>query len=332
MLSILGMGCAHPSNAIDNKLLEALDVGTNEQWILEKIGIRTRVSTLPSAYVRETRNQDPRQAQSVASAGPTQLGVLAARRALEACKAGAGTVRPEDIGLVVVNCCTPIQTAPAESHRIAAELGLRCPAHDLYSACPAFALHMDFLNNFEEQALPEYVLCISTATMTQKVNYNDRSDGAIWGDGAAAWIVSARHSGRLNVVDTFFATDSSRAAAVVVDSHGFFHQDGRAVRDFSVRQTVRLIKRLEQSHALDWSRDVFIGHQANGTMLEQICNNRKIPPHNHWHNVETHGNQAGAGAPAVLCMHWDRLASGQKIAVAVVGAGLSWGSVLLEVV
>ncbi|NMC63998.1 MAG: ketoacyl-ACP synthase III, partial [SAR324 cluster bacterium] len=52
---------------------------------------------------------------------------------------------------------------------------------------------------------------------------------------------------------------------------------------------------------------------------------------NHWHNVTHIGNQAGAGCAAVLAMNWDKLKAGQRIVIAVVGAGLSWGSVLLEV-
>ena len=65
-------------------------------------------------------------------------------------------------------------------------------------------------------------------------------------------------------------------------------------------------------------------------MLDQITNNREIPAANHWHNVTAIGNQAGAGAPATLADRWNDITPGQKIVVAVVGAGLSWGSVLLE--
>lgn len=327
MLTILGMGSAHPTTVIDNQFLEALDVGTTAQWIVEKIGIHTRLSTLPLDYIRETRNQDPRMARQVCSMGPTELGVSAAQAALT--QAG---IRAEDVGLVICNCCTPWETTPSEAQRIAGKLDIHAPAYDVFSACPAFALHMDFLNNFKEERLPDYVLCVSTATLTQKVNYNDRSDGAIWGDGAAAWIVSPRKDGKLKVIETFYATDASRAGAVVVDTLGFFHQDGRAVRDFSVRQTVRLIKGIEERHQIDWTRDIFVGHQANRTMLEQITNNRDIPSSNHWHNVTTVGNQAGAGAPATLSEHWDEIKSGQRIVIAVVGAGLSWGSVVMEAV
>jgi 3-oxoacyl-[acyl-carrier-protein] synthase-3 len=325
VLSILGMGTCHPKTSIDNHFLEALDVGTNAQWIEEKIGILERVTTLPIDYIKATRNQDPRMAREVASATPTDLGATAAEEALK--RAG---IKASDIGMVIVNCCSPQQTMPGEAVRISERLGIKTESYDVYTACPAFALHIDFLGNFEEQHLPEFVLCVSTATMTHHVNYNDRSDGAIWGDGAAAWVVSSKHSGKLEILDSNYTADPTRCAAVVVDSYRFFHQDGRAVRDFSVRQTVRLIKAIEESYPIDWNRDIFIGHQANRTMLEQITNNREIPASNHWHNVTYLGNQAGAGAPASLSMHWDYLKSGQHVVVAVVGAGLSWGSIVMR--
>lgn len=325
MLDILGMGTCHPTTSIDNQFLEALDVGTNAQWIEEKIGILERVTTLTPDYIKATRNQDPRMALEVASMSATDMGVGAAEKALK--QAG---ITAKDVGMIIVNCCAPRQTLPGEAVRIAARLDSAAVAYDVYTACPAFALHIDFLRNFSEGKLPEFVLCISTAAMTQHVNYNDRSDGAIWGDGAAAWVMSTRHKGRLEVLDSSFTADPTRCEAVVVDSFGFFRQDGRAVRDFSVRQTVRLVKAIEESHPIDWNRDVFIGHQANRTMLEQIVNNREIPAASHWHNVTHLGNQAGAGAPAVLSMHWGKIVSGQHIVVAVVGAGLSWGSMVLR--
>jgi len=325
VLHILGMGESHPTTSIDNQFLEALDVGTNAQWIEEKIGILERVTTLPIDYIKTTRNQDPRMAREVASATPTDLGVTAAERALR--RAGISVA---DVGMLIVNCCSPQQTLPGEAIRIAERLGISAPAFDVYTACPAFALHIDFLRNYREEVLPEFVLCISTATLTHHVNYNDRSDGAIWGDGAAAWVVSPRHKGKLEVLDSVYTADPTRCAAVVVDSYRFFHQDGRAVRDFSVRQTVRLVKAIEDQYPIDWNKDIFIGHQANRTMLEQITNNREIPASNHWHNVTYLGNQAGAGAPASLSMHWDKIVPGQHIVVAVVGAGLSWGSIVLR--
>jgi len=327
MLSILGMGFAHPKNEIHNSFIEELEIGTNEEWILDKIGIKRRLTTLPIKYIAETRNSDPRKGRAIADHNTTSLAVDAAKGAIQSAQ-----ISPEQIGLIICNTCTPEQVAPAESQRIAAELGIEAKAYDVISACPAFALHMSYLSNYEESALPDYVLCVSAAVLTQSVNYNDRSDSAIWGDGASAWIVSTKHPGKLRMLDSYFTADPTRCDAVVVDTFGHFHQDGRAVRDFSVRQTVRLIKRLEVEYDIDWEKDIFVGHQANRTMLAQITNNRKIPDSNHWFNVTEIGNQAGAGAPATLAANWEKICSGQKIVVAVVGAGLSWGSVLFEAV
>lgn len=326
MLNILGMGSAHPSTVITNQFLEDLDVGTNAQWIMEKIGVSERVSSLPLEYILKTRNQDITKAPSVATDTAITLGVKAGRQACERAK-----ILPKDVGLIMVNSCTPVDVANSVASAIATAMGISPKAYDIQTACPAFALHVHYLNSLRPETLPKYILCISTATTTQSVNYNDRTDGAIWGDGAAAWIISPEVAGRLTVLDTTFTSDPSRAETVVLDTFGYFHQDGRAVRDFSVRQTVRMIKSLEERFPLNWNKDIFIGHQANATMLEQIITNREIPATQHWHNVERKGNQAGAGAPAVLAEHWGKIETGQKIVVAVLGAGLSWGSILFEV-
>jgi len=326
VLHVLGMGFAHPTTVIDNKFLEDLGTGTTAAWIMEKIGIDTRLSCLPLDYIKETRNSNPSEALNVALTNPTELGVRAAQMALD--RAG---ITADKIGMIICNGCTPTQTTPGESQRIGKALGLKnVKAFDVFTACPAFALHLDLLNNQKEESLPDYILGMSTATLTQKVNYNDRTDGAIWGDGAAAYIISPRKEGPLKVVQTFFTADPSRCDAVVVDTYGYFHQDGRAVRNFSVLQTVKLIRQVESQLEIDWNRDVFIGHQANYTMLQQIIGNRGIPDSNHWHNVTRVGNQAGASAPAVLATYWDQLKPKQKVVVAVVGAGLSWGTVVLD--
>ncbi len=321
------MGHAQPTTVITNKFIEDLGVGTTAAWIEEKIGILTRVTSLPLEYIVETKNSDPRKATAVASTSPYELGLKASQMALE--RAG---IKGSEVGLLIVNCCTPKFIAPTEFQKIATALNVTGSAYNVFTACPAFALHLDFINSFRRENLPKYVLCVSTATLTHHVNYNDRTDGAIWGDGAAAWVVSTQKNGRLNLVYSSFMSDPTRCDAVVVDTFKYFRQDGRAVRNFSVMQTVKLVKQLEDRFDINWERDIFIGHQANKTMLDQIINNREIPSSNHWYNVDRVGNQAGAGAPAVISENWDKIKSGSKIAVAVVGAGLSWGSALFEVV
>jgi 3-oxoacyl-[acyl-carrier-protein] synthase-3 len=40
-LNLLGLGHFHPENEITNQFLEDLDIGTNDEWIMERTGIRS---------------------------------------------------------------------------------------------------------------------------------------------------------------------------------------------------------------------------------------------------------------------------------------------------
>jgi 3-oxoacyl-[acyl-carrier-protein] synthase-3 len=135
----------------------------------------------------------------------------------------------------------------------------------------------------------------------------------------------------MRLIEATFNGDPTRADSVVIEREGYFKQDGRAVRNFSVRQTVRMIREVSFKHNLDFSKDVFIGHQANLTMLRQIADAVGIPDENNWKNVEYCGNQAAAGAVACLSEKWDELKPETRVLIAVLGAGLTWGTALLEV-
>ena len=77
-----GMGHAHPENEITNRFLQELDIGTNEAWILERVGIRSRRTALSLDYIRETRNSDVRGCAEASEWTVAQLGAKAAEIAV----------------------------------------------------------------------------------------------------------------------------------------------------------------------------------------------------------------------------------------------------------
>src|SRR5688572_24479471 len=91
-----GLGHAHPEPEISNRFLESLEIGTDDAWIMERVGIRSRRTVLPLDYIRTTRNRDPRAALEAAVESNATLGARAARMALE--RAG---VAASDVGLVI---------------------------------------------------------------------------------------------------------------------------------------------------------------------------------------------------------------------------------------
>jgi len=113
---------------------------------------------------------------------------------------------------------------------------------------------------------------------------------------------------------------------------GHFIQDGHAVQGFAIRKTTDSLRILQNSFPGLGDRLKFVGHQANLSMLRTVCERTDIAAGNHWHNVEHFGNTGCAGAPSVLSEHWDDLAPGDHIAIALVGSGLTWSHMMLEIV
>ena len=110
MLYLHGMGHFHPENVITNRFLEELEIGTDEAWILERVGIRERRTVLPLDYIRQTKNRDPRAAHEASLYRNAQTGAAAARMALD--RAG---LKPADVGLVIAGSSSPAFLIPAEA-------------------------------------------------------------------------------------------------------------------------------------------------------------------------------------------------------------------------
>ncbi|MSP26731.1 MAG: ketoacyl-ACP synthase III [Myxococcales bacterium] len=323
-MNILGLGHFHPPNVIDNAFLEALDIGTNDAWIMSRVGIRSRRTVLDLDYLRRTKNDDLRAAQEAAQFTNAQTGARAATMALE--RAG---VRPQDVGLVVAGGCSPDTCIPAEASAIARELGIDCPAFDLHSACSTFGAQLHFLSQLGP-ALPEYVLCVIPENTTRIIDYRERSSAILFGDASAATLVSTRHAGRATIVHSEFGGAPEGAMDVLIPRTGFFRQEGSRVQKFAIKRMSELYLscrgRLPEERAAGL---VYVGHQANFTMLESVARRCGVPADRHWFNIDEFGNQAAAGAATVLSMRWDTIAAGEEVAVIVVGSGLSWASLLL---
>lgn len=327
MTYIHGLGHFHPETVIDNAFLEALDIGTDPQWIMERVGIERRRTVLPLDYIRATRNADPRQAQEAAQYTNAQTGARAAQAAI----ANAG-LQPSDIGLVIAGSCSPQSSCPAEACTIAAAAGIDAPAFDLNSACSSMAAQLHFLDSMRPERLPDFVLLVQVENSTRAVDYTDRSSCVLWGDCSSALVVSPRLPARLRVLHSQFASDPQGWEKVRFVDGGHFMQEGRTVQTFAIKRSLALLaglrERVGEARAATLK---FIGHQANRSMLESICRSAGIAADNHFFNVDEYGNCGAAGAPSVLSQYAARLQGGDLLAMAVVGGGLSWGSVLLEV-
>lgn len=323
-LFILGMGHFHPENLIDNSFLEGLEIGTNEEWIMERTGIRTRRTVLDLSYIKETKNKDPRESHKASVWTNSQTGAKAAALALQR----AGVSRSQ-VGMVIAGGCSPQHTIPAEACMVAAEMSIVAPCFDISSACSSFAAQLNFLYNSKPEALPDYILLINAENTTRTVDYSDRSNAVLWGDGSSAAVLSPRIPGRLGVLATTLQSDPTGWDKVAIPTGGHFYQNGSAVQTFAIRKSGETLAKLREH--MTQENHWFIGHQANLLMLQSVCARGKILDERHLYNVDQFGNCGAAGAPSVLSQNWDSFTSGDEIALVVVGSGLTWGGAALKV-
>ncbi len=327
-LHLHGVGHFHPENKVDNRFLEDLDIGTNDEWILERVGIRERRTVLPLDYIRATKNADVRAGQEASMYSNVETGRRAALHALS--RAG---LTPKDIGMVIAGGCCPEMAIPSEACRIAAALQIEAPALDINSACSSFGAQIHLLASMT--GLPPYVLVVNPENSTRVINYADRSTAVLWGDATSAAVVSTEVPARARIVATTLASSPAGCAAVTIPRFGHFAQDGSAVQRFAIKTSSASLETLlpaaRERAAKTGGQVRFVGHQANLLMLESVARRAGIDASAHWHNVAEYGNTGAAGAPSVLSQHWDDLADGDTVVVVVVGSGLSWASFRIEI-
>lgn len=317
-LYLQAAGHFHPSNVIDNGFLADLDIEVDENWILQRVGIRSRRTVLSLDYIRQTSNANPRAAAEASQYSNAQTGALAAKMALQ-----RANLTPQDIGMVIAGGCSPQWQIPAEACAIAAELGINAPAFDINSACSSFAVQISVLEQMG-QNLPDFVLIVNPENNTRVVDYRDRRNAVLWGDATSAAIVSSRVSSKVTVRSCGIRSDPALWAKITTPCGGHFGQDGATVQAFAIRTMTELVQQTRRSAGFDDC--YFIGHQANLVALKSVCARSGIPEERHLYNVDEFGNCGAAGAPSVLSQRWDVFQPNDNLSMAVVGSGLTWSA------
>ena len=146
-LHLHALGHFHSEVEITNLFLEELDIGTNQEWIHERVGIETRRTVMPLDYIRDTRNADPSMALEAALYSHADTGKRAAEMAL----ARAG-IDKDQIGLVIAGSSRPEMSSPADACAIADALELEVPSFDINSACTSMWAALYMLSMMREEA------------------------------------------------------------------------------------------------------------------------------------------------------------------------------------
>jgi 3-oxoacyl-[acyl-carrier-protein] synthase-3 len=318
-VGILGLGTYLPDRVIDNdELSRTLD--TSDAWIRSRTGIARRHVAAPDEATSD-------------------LAIVAARAALTEAGIAAG-----DLAAIVVATCTPDQLLPGSAPAVAAALRSGAPAFDLNAACSGFVYGLRVAGAMAATGTGP-VLLVGADTLTRIVDPSDRSTAILFGDGAAAVVLTADADAALGPFDLGSdgadpsllwapASGSRRPptpARVAAGDHHLSMRGGDVYRH-AVTRMVASAGAVLRAAAIDIDAvDLFVGHQANARILTAVASRLGLRDGVAHVTVAEHGNTSAASVPLALAdaREAGRLHDGARVLLTAFGAGLTWGSVLL---
>ena len=302
--SIMGLGHYLPEEIVPNEPI-AQRIGVDDEWIVRRTGIRSR-----RRAARDERLID--------------LAANAAGQAL----ADADT-DPEEIDLLLVASLSQDQLTPNAAPVVAHELGAtRAGALDLGAACSGWLSGLSLAAAQVEIGRAGRVLLIGAEILTRLTDYEDRKTAALWGDGAGAVVIGADGDGEIGPV--VLSADGG-LADVITASHEerLLKVEGHETFQTAVKRlTEATLAALEQAELTLEEIDTFVYHQANARILRAVGERLDLPSEKVADYIAEVGNTSAASIPLTLGLLREegRLHAGQRVLVAAIGAGFTWGA------
>jgi 3-oxoacyl-[acyl-carrier-protein] synthase-3 len=316
-IGITGLGCYVPDRVLDNEELSRL-VDTSDEWIMTRTGIKER------------RIAAPEQAMS-------DLAAPACRMALE--QAG---VRPEEVDFLVVATVTPDMTFPSTAALLADQLGMRdAAAYDLSAGCTGFMYAVAQAHGMLSSGLARKAVVVGGDVLSKILDWSDRSTLVLFGDGAGAVVMEAVEDGG-GFLGFELGADGGGGVHLWLPGSGsrlfdeperFVKMNGREVFKFATRVLVSSAQALlEECGKTVEDVDVYVPHQANVRIIEHARKRLGIPESKTVMNVHKYGNTSSGSIPLALAdaAADGRLKPGELVLMTGMGAGLTWGSGLIE--
>lgn len=310
-----------PEDIVTNDTLAEI-LPTNDAWIQAHTGIQTRHISLKGENTSDLATRAAQQALS-------NSGLTAS-----------------DLDLIIVSTITPDYLTPATAALVQRNLqATHAWAYDISTACAGFVFALSTADKFLASGLYKNALVISAEVNSKMMDFTDRTSTVFFGDGAAAFVVTQADETHKQVKAEKLQTDGDadviHSGAVAPLTHlaadnypevNAFFQDGRPVFEFATQTVPQHMLAFLASQGLTADEvDYFIVHQANLRIIEKIAEALGQSMVKFRHNVTYYGNTSSAGiAMALDELRQEQDLSGKRILLTGFGAGLSYGSLLLE--
>jgi 3-oxoacyl-[acyl-carrier-protein] synthase-3 len=315
-IGVTGLGVHVPDRVVTNDDLAKV-VDTSDEWIRERTGIRERRMAADHEAL-------------------TDIALPAARQALA--DAGADA---EEIDLLICATVTPDMMFPTASALLADTLGMpKAAAYDLLAGCTGFVYAIAQAYGMLASGISRKALVVGGDVLSKILDWDDRSTLVLFGDGAGAVVMEPVERGGFMGFELgadggggeylWYPGSGSRRFE---DPDALLKMNGREVFKFATRILVHSAQQIlgECGKTMD-DVDVYIPHQANKRIIDYAAAKLGVPPEKTVVNVDRFGNTSSGSIPLALAEARDqgRLHDGALVLMTGMGAGLTWGSALLE--
>ncbi|MCQ2543482.1 MAG: ketoacyl-ACP synthase III [Lachnospiraceae bacterium] len=318
-IKIKGTGSCLPEKVVTNFDLEKIIETTNE-WIVERTGIEQRhVSTGESA---------------------ADLAFEAAKQAL-----AENNIDGADIDLIIAASCTEEMSFPGIACQVQTSIGAKnAVAFDLNAACSGFIFALNTASAYLENGIYKNALIIGSEVLSKVVDWDDRGTCILFGDGAGAMYIEAdstkpatkfiqRSDGSKGQVLKLTNRENKNAFFEGESETKYLWMDGKEVFRFATRQIPDVINELlDASNMTVEDIDMFVLHQANIRIIENISKRLNADLEKFPSNVSKVGNTSSASIPILFdeLRKEGKIVEGMKIILSGFGAGLTYGASLIE--
>lgn len=313
---IIGTGSYLPTAVRTNQDLEKM-VDTTDEWITVRTGIKER---------RIANEQE-----TIA-----YMGKEAGDKALQA----AG-LTANDLDLIIVATTSNHNAFPSAACEVQNLLGVYdIPAFDVSAACAGFTYALSIADNFIKAGSNKNILVIGADALSNTCDPKDRSTIILFGDGAAAVVVSATEE--KGILSTHINADGRfgdllklpNAERGNVDSvnESYLSMAGNEVFKVAVKKLSQIVVDTLADNNVDKEKlDWLVPHQANQRIIAATAKKLGMSMEQVILTLDKHGNTSAASVPLALDegVRSGKIKSGQLVLLEAFGGGFTWGSALV---
>ncbi len=263
-------------------------------------------------------------------------------------------IDPKSIDFIMLCTQSPDYFLPSTACILQDKLGIptSAGAFDYNLGCSGCVYGMAVAKGLIAGGIAKNVLLLTSETYNKYLHQSDKSNRSIFGDGAAACVISidgfaeigefslgTDGSGANNlIVKTGAAREKTATGKYVEDDEGhiwyddYLYMNGGAIFNFTLDAVPAMIKDiLGKNNFQQEEIDYYVFHQANKFMLNTIRKVCVLPKDKFYVNLSSTGNTVSSTVLIGLkdCMGNGTIKIGDRVMISGFGVGLSWGGTIL---